>query len=152
MLCLFASLCLPACLSRSLSVCQRGRSCWKESGSSPWQSSTSSYGSLATAGWLHTVTRRQGIIKCVLPLHHTHTHLCSCVRWHKHTTSTYNNVHIHSWAHCDGQAFISLFSKDRTSQNFTEKCRYWITSFIKAFGSRALVWTFGFRHFSTLTP
>ena len=80
---------VPACLivrhALCPSVCQGGRSCWIESGSSPWQSSTGSYGSLATAGWLHTATRRQGIIKSVLLLHHTHTYTS------RHTTRTYKN-------------------------------------------------------------
>lgn len=62
-------------LSLRMPVCQGASSCWIESGSSPWQSSTGSYGSSATAGWIHAVTGRQEMIKFVLVLHQTHAHL-----------------------------------------------------------------------------
>lgn len=104
--------CLHACLSRSPSVCHRGRSCWIESGSSPWQSSTGSYGSLATAGWLHTATRRQGIIKSVLLLHHTHIRLrCtqSSPQCLKSKTCTYYNKVVKSLRHMP--AWISQLSQ-----------------------------------------
>lgn len=83
-------------LSVCLSVCQGGRSCWIESGSSPWQSSTGSYGSLAMAGWLHAVTRRQGIIKTVLVLRQTHIHIYyvahhHTARSHRRIAYTFNN-------------------------------------------------------------
>lgn len=65
----------PVRPSVRLPVCQGANSCWIESGSSPWQSSTGSYGSSATAGWIRAVTGRQEMIKFVLVLHHTHAHL-----------------------------------------------------------------------------